>query len=300
MSDIFQSLLNIEGLEAQKDVSLARHTTWKVGGPAEFLVRANNTLSLGALLRRVTAEGVPLFVLGNGSNILVSDRGFEGIVIRLEGEFTSIDVSGEELKAGGGAPLSSLVGKASKASLEGLEFAAGIPGTVGGAVMTNAGAFAGSIAEVVREVKTLTPDGEEIRHTDIEDVYRSPLVPPEEIVTLARFRLKKGSAEQIRKTMDSVKARRMETQPWEMATVGSVFKNPPGDSAARIVEECGLKGKSIGGAKVSDTHANFIINDGTARASDIKKLIDLILGEVKSRFPIELDLEIQLVGFDKE
>lgn len=300
MSDIFRSLQSLKGVDAQKDVPLARHTTWKVGGPAEFLVQANDVSSLVALLKIVRAEEVPLFVLGKGSNILVSDRGLQGIAMRLGGEFTSIDVSGEALQAGGGAPLGSLVGKSLKASLEGFEFAVGIPGTVGGAVMTNAGAFSGSIAEVIGEVETLTLDGEQTRHTDIENAYRSPLVSREEIVTCARFRLKNGSADRIRNMMDSAKAKRKETQPWGKATAGSVFKNPPGDSAGRMIEECGLKGKSVGGARVSDTHANFIINDGTAKASDIKRLIDLIRGEVRVRFGLDLELEIQLVGFDKE
>lgn len=300
MSDIFRSLQSLKGVDAQKDVPLSRHTTWKVGGPAEFLVQANDVSSLVALLKIVRAEEVPLFVLGKGSNILVSDRGLQGIAMRLGGEFTSIDVSGEALQAGGGAPLGSLVGKSLKASLEGFEFAVGIPGTVGGAVMTNAGAFSGSIAEVIGEVETLTLDGEQTRHTDIENVYRSPLVSRGEIVTCARFRLKNGSADRIRNMMDSAKAKRKETQPWGKATAGSVFKNPPGDSAGRMIEECGLKGKSVGGARVSDTHANFIINDGTAKASDIKRLIDLIRGEVRVRFGLDLELEIQLVGFDKE
>ena len=300
MSDIFRSLQSLKGVDAQKDVPLARHTTWKVGGPAEFLVQANDVSSLVALLKIVRAEEVPLFVLGKGSNILVSDRGLQGIAMRLGGEFTSIDVSGEALQAGGGAPLGSLVGKSLKASLEGFEFAVGIPGTVGGAVMTNAGAFSGSIAEVIGEVETLTLDGEQTRHTDIENAYRSPLVSREEIVTCARFRLKNGSADRIRNMMDSAKAKRKETQPWGKSTAGSVFKNPTGDSAGRMIEECGLKGKSVGGARVSDTHANFIINDGTAKASDIKRLIDLIRGEVRVRFGLDLELEIQLVGFDKE
>jgi UDP-N-acetylmuramate dehydrogenase len=293
-------LQSLRGIDAQKDVLLAHHTNWKVGGPAELFVHANDVSSLGELLKIIRDEGLPLFILGNGSNILVSDSGLEGITMRLGGEFTSMSVNDKKLMAGGGAPLGYVVRTALKASLEGLEFAIGIPGTVGGSVMTNAGAFSGSIAEVVAEVETVAPNGEITRHSDIEDTYRAPLVPGNEIVTSAVFMLKSGPAVRIREIAESITERRKATQPWGMATAGSVFKNPPGDYAGRMIEECGLKGKSIGGARVSDMHANFITNDGTAKASDIKSLIDLARGEVKARFEIELELEIQLVGFDKE
>lgn len=300
MPDIIRSLKSLRGIETQTHVPLASYTTWKVGGPAEFLVQVNDVSSLVELLKIVRAEEMPLFVLGKGSNILVSDRGLQGITMRLGGEFTSVDVSGESLEAGGGAPLSSLVDRALNASLEGFEFAAGIPGTVGGAVITNAGAFSGSIADVTGEVETLTMDGKQERHTEIVNTYRSPLVSQREIVAFARFRLRRGSTDRIRNMMDSVKAKRRDTQPWGKATAGSVFKNPPGDSAGRMIEQCGLMGKSVGGATVSDTHANFIVNDRTASASDVTKLIDLIRSEVRARFGIDLELEIQLVGFDKE
>lgn len=300
LSHIFESLLNLKGLEVQRGVPLANHTTWKVGGPVELLVRANGVSSLDGLLEIARAEGIPLFVLGNGSNILVSDAGLKGIALRLGGELTSIEIKGEVLTACGGAPLGSLVENALKVSLKGVEFAFGIPGTVGGAVMTNAGAFSGSIAEVVDEVQTMNMDGEMMRHRDMSGEYRSPLVPRNEIVTRASFRLTQGSGEQIRKEMDSVRAKRKATQPWGMATAGSVFKNPAGDSAGRMIEECGLKGKSIGKARVSDTHANFIINDGGALASDIKELIDLMRREVRARFGLNLEQEITLVGFDEE
>ena len=300
MADIVRSLQSLRGIDAQKDAPLAHHTTWKVGGPAELLVHANDVSSLGVLLEIIREEELPLFVLGNGSNVLVSDRGLEGVTMRLGGEFNSISVNGEKLMAGGGAPLGLVVGKALKASLEGFEFAVGIPGTVGGSVMTNAGALSGSIAGVIAEVETVALNGEKTRHSDIEDSYRSRLVPGNDIVTGAVFLLKSGPADRIREIAESIMERRKTTQPWGMATAGSVFKNPPGDYAGRMIEECGLKGKRMGGARVSDTHANFITNDGTAKASDIKSLIDLVRGEVKARFGIELELEIQLVGFDKE
>lgn len=301
MADPLRSLLKISGSNVEREVPLSDYTTWKVGGPARFMVTARSFSALMELLRIVREENLPLFVLGNGSNILVSDGGIQGVVLRLLGDFQSISsIGGGIVKAGSGALMGAVVAKALRVSLSGLEFAFGIPGTAGGAVMTNAGAFGGSIAEVLSDVTTVTGEGEVRQYTSFWDLYRSPLVPTVEVVTGAEFQLAVDGAEKIRERVDSIRARRKREQPQGAFTAGSVFKNPPGESAGRLIEECGLKGKGIGGAKISGAHANFIINEEAATASDIKDLIDLARHEVEERFGIRLELEVQTVGFEEE
>ncbi|MBU4194034.1 MAG: UDP-N-acetylmuramate dehydrogenase [Actinobacteria bacterium] len=300
MPDPFQSLLGIGDATAQRDVPLANCTTWKVGGPAMFMMRAGSRRAVSELLQVTGDLGLPLLVLGRGSNILVSDRGFAGVVLRLEGGLATAGADGDVLKAGGGALLDSVVVEAYRSLLCGLEFVFGIPGTVGGAVMMNAGAFSRSTSDVLAEARTVAPGGDERHYEAFDGKYRQPLVPEGEIVTEVAFRLSAGSAKSIRERMDESRDRRKATQPWGVSTAGSVFKNPPGAHAGKLIDECGLKGRSVGGAMVSKKHANFIINQGGASARDIKELMDLVAGEVRSRFDVQLEPEVRLVGFEEE
>jgi len=298
LPDPFQSLQGIGDASAQRDVHLAEYTTWKVGGPARFMVRAGSVGDVREVLEVAGDLGLPLLVLGKGSNILVSDHGFDGVVLCLVGGLATVRVDGKLLVAGGGALLDMVATKACDSSLGGLEFMYGIPGTVGGAVMMNAGAYSQWTSEVLVEACTVTPAGGERRHQRFDGKYRQALVPEDEIVTEATFCLVRGSAGSIRDRMNEMRDLRRANQPLGMASAGSVFKNPPGDHAGRLIEHCGLSGRNVGGAVVSEKHANFIVNGGNATAIDIKKLIELVADEVWSRSGIKLEREVRLVGFE--
>lgn len=298
MPDPFQSLRGIGDATAQRDVPLAECTTWKVGGPARFMVRAGSVGAVGETIKVAGDLGLPLLVLGRGSNILVSDRGFDGVVLCLVGGLAMVRADGELMVAGGGALLESVVVEACDSSLGGLEFMFGIPGTVGGAVMMNAGAYSHWTAEVLTEVRTVTEDGGERSHQRFDAKYRQALVPESEIVTEATFHLAADSMESIRERMNETRDMRRANQPLGTASAGSVFKNPPGSHAGYLIEQCGLSGRSVGGAVVSEKHANFIVNRGDATAGDIKQLIGLVAGEVRSRSGIRLELEVKLIGFE--
>lgn len=295
-----ESLSRIEGLTLRRDVDLGRYTTWRVGGPAKVMAWSDSESSAAELLSVARETGLEIFVIGNGSNILVSDGGTSKLVLRLSGDLAKVEVDGAKVDSGAGALLSSVVAEAYRNGLSGLEFSFGIPGTVGGAVMMNAGAFSGSVSEVLLEVDTLTPDGRNRSYSEFADTYREPLVPGEDLVLRASFALEPDSQERVRVRMDEVRSRRREEQPWGMATAGSVFKNPEGVGAGELIDRCGLKGRAIGRARVSEKHANFIINEGGATAGDIKSLIEDVAAEVESRTGIVLETEVELLGFDEE
>jgi len=293
-------LENPAGITVHEHVPLAGCTTWKTGGLARYLIDVESLKALREALLYLREMRMRILALGNGSNVLIADAGFDGAVIRLRGRAAFTKVSGELLEAGAGAPLGVVALTAARASLGGLEFSCGIPGTVGGAVMTNAGASSGSTALVLAEARALTIDCEDVIFDVFEDVYRQPLVPPGHIVTSATFRLGHTSPESIKSLMSEARSKREATQPVGLASAGCVFKNPAGDSAGRLLEECGVKGASVGRASVSRVHANFIINNGGARADDIKKLMGLMALEVESRFAVRLEPEVRLIGFEEE
>lgn len=295
--DFALALDEIEGAKVISNVSLSGYTTWKVGGSARYLVWAKEYSAVVETLRLSCDYGTSILVLGNGSNMLVSDDGFDGVVMRLTDGMARSRIEGDVIKAGAGVLLNSLATEAFRSGLSGLEFAFGIPGTVGGAIMLNAGAFGGSVSDVVEAVTALSMEGEESYYVEFEPGYRKPLIPENEVVLEAEFELLQLERDVIKQRMDEVRKQRRESQPWGMATAGSVFENPPGDYAGRLIEECGLKGKKIGGARISEIHANFIINEGDATASDIMGLIELAREEVRDRFGIDLALEVELVGF---
>ena len=265
-------MYNLDKLQnIQKNVSLAPYITFKIGGPAKYFYEAKNSEDLIKAIKAAKKAGLPYFILGGGSNILVSDEGFDGLVIKLQA--TSYKLQATNIIADAGVLLSKLVSESVKAGLTGLEWAAGIPGTVGGAVRGNASAFKGSISNIVKNVRNY-----------------------EDIIFSVEIELKKGDREKSLKMIKEYLEHRKKNQPLEYPSAGCIFKNPAGQYAGYLIDQCGLKGEKIGGAMISKKHANFIINTGNAKAKGVKKLIDLCKEKVKEKFGIELKEEIEYLG----
>lgn len=260
--------------ELQPDVPLAPLTTIRVGGPADWLCRAASFRAVVDALAWARDEGVPVAVVGRGSNLLVSDEGFRGLVLRLVDRLTSISVRGTDVWCGGGASLPRAVQRAASHGLEGLEWGASIPGTVGGAVAMNAGAHAGELAHDLSWAVICGPDGR--RRVGVDDLdlgYRHSAVAPGEVVAAAGFALRRGDAEAIAARLAEFRAHRRATQPQGVRTFGSVFTNPPGESAGRLLEAAGCKGLVVGGARFSPVHANFIEASPGCRSADVLALM---------------------------
>lgn len=280
---------------------LARHTSYRIGGPAALFVTCHSYHALRRTMEILTREEVPWVVLGKGSNVLVADEGYEGAVVTLGSEFARFTLAedGSTITAGAAAMLPRLTNEALTRGLTGLEFAVGIPGTVGGAVSMNAGTREEWIGQRVRDVVTMRP-GAGIRHYFHDDVawgYRGTSLPHDEIVLEASFELAPALKTEVRERMERLLTRRRKSQPLGSATCGSIFKNPAGERAGALIEDCGLKGFSVGGAEVSSVHANFIVNKGTARARDVLEVIRHVHGKVKERHGIELQTEVKFLGF---
>ncbi|MZP43930.1 UDP-N-acetylmuramate dehydrogenase [Heliobacterium gestii] len=279
---------------------MSRHTTWRIGGPADLFVDPADESDLAGLVRRCREAGVPWLVVGIGSNLLVSDNGIRGVVIHLGRPFADKRVDDCRLTAGAGCTLPALARFAAQAALQGLEFASGIPASLGGAVAMNAGAHSGSMQDVVGWVDVMDEDGA-IRRYEREEMdfsYRhSRLQGEKAIVIRAGMELCRGDRESILRLMEEKLARRKKTQPLDWPNAGSVFLNPPGDlSAGRLIETAGLKGFTIGGAQVSEKHANFIVNRGGATAADVLALIEAVRNRVKATCGIELRSEVRVIG----
>jgi UDP-N-acetylmuramate dehydrogenase len=278
---------------------LAPLTTFRVGGPARVFLEVTSEDDLRSVAAARRASGVEVLVVGKGSNLLVSDEGFDGLVIRLGRTFRWSAHDGERLTAGAAMPLPALAGVALRHRLSGLEFSVAIPASVGGAVRMNAGAHGGEMADVVERVDLFVLDRGEpvsISGADAGFSYRRSSLPPTGVVVAATVRLVPGSAQAIRDRMQAGRDYRRRTQPLAEATCGSVFKNPEGDHAARIVDAAGLKGIAVGGARVSETHANFIVASPGTRAVDILALIRLVQARVLESAGVVLEPEVHLVG----
>lgn len=260
--------------ELERDAPLAPLTTIRVGGAADWLCRVASFRAVVAALAWARDEGVPVAVIGRGSNLLISDEGFHGLALRLVGRLTGISVRGEDLWCGGGASLPRAVQRAAASGLEGLEFGASIPGTAGGAVAMNAGAHSGELAQVLRWAVLCGPEGRRrVGLPELELGYRRSAVRPGEVVAAVGFGLHRGDAEAIAARLAEFRAHRRRTQPRGVRTFGSVFTNPEGDSAGRLLESTGCKGLAIGGARFSPVHANFIEAGPGARAADVLALM---------------------------
>lgn len=278
---------------------MSKYTTWKIGGPADALIVPENKLQLSNLIKLLHEEQIPWMMVGKGSNMLVSDKGVRGAVIKLGQELEQIAFTGTEVAAGGGASFVRLSIMAGKQGMTGLEFAGGIPGTVGGAVYMNAGAHGSDVSRIFKSAEIVLETGEMVTYTaeDMAFAYRHSILHDQRgIVAEAHFALKEGDRLEIAAAMAAFKDRRRKTQPLQQPCAGSVFRNPPGDHAARLVEAAGLKGLKVGGAEVSTLHANFIVNTGQATAEDVLTLMEHIKDTIALKFEIALVPEVFFVG----
>jgi UDP-N-acetylmuramate dehydrogenase len=282
--------------ELLRDEPLAPYTTLRIGGPAELLLLPADEAALVAACRLLRAAAVSCRVLGNGSNLLVPDEGVAGAVVRTQPACQWVRFGGEEVEAGAGYPVQRLLNDCARRGLTGLEGLSGVPGTVGGAVVMNAGTAAGETAGALRAVRLLLPDGtvaERAAEALGFGYRRSNLQDGEAIVLAARFRLRPGDAAAIRRDLAERARRRRATQPTELPSAGSIWTNPPGDHAGRLVEAAGCKGLRVGDAQVSPKHANFIVNLGAARAADVIALMAAVRRRVRAAFGVQLEPEVR-------
>ena len=277
---------------------MSKHTTFRIGGAAEVFA-APDARELPQLLAMAKGADVPVTVIGNGSNLLVGDRGIAGLVIEIGERMSEVRIEGTILVAGAGALLSKAAQAAAAAGLGGLEFAAGIPGSVGGAVVMNAGAYGGEMKDVLQSVKVLTEEGEllSLAAAELELGYRHSCVPERKyIVVEATMELSAKPEEEIRACMAELRAKRVEKQPLEYPSAGSTFKRPEGYFAGKLIMDAGLRGYTVGGAQVSEKHCGFVINKGGATAADVRQLMQDVHDRVKEQFDVELEPEVKLIG----
>ncbi|WP_053366111.1 UDP-N-acetylmuramate dehydrogenase [Bacillus sp. FJAT-27245] len=293
--------LELAGVGKVKELEpLSQHTTIKIGGPADIFVEPSSIENLLKTMEIVRQHGVPWRAIGRGSNLLVSDRGIEGVVIKLGSGLDRLEQNGTEITVGGGQSLVSLATSISRKGLTGLEFAGGIPGSVGGAVYMNAGAHGSDISKILKKAHILFEDGqiEWLSNEQLEYSYRTSILQKKRpgIVLEAVFQLETGNREAIVAELQKNKDYRKETQPWNFPCAGSIFRNPLPNYAGRLIEEAGLKGHSIGGAKISEMHGNFIVNTGTASAEDVLALIQHVKDTIFSLKGIRMETEVEIIG----
>lgn len=277
---------------------MSKHTTFRIGGAAEVFA-APDARELPQLLAMAKGADVPVTVIGNGSNLLVGDRGIAGLVIEIGERMSEVRIEGTILVAGAGALLSKAAQTAAAAGLGDLEFAAGIPGSVGGAVVMNAGAYGGEMKDVLQSVKVLTEEGEllSLAAAELELGYRHSCVPERKyIVVEATMELSAKPEEEIRACMAELRAKRVEKQPLEYPSAGSTFKRPEGYFAGKLIMDAGLRGYTVGGAQVSEKHCGFVINKGGATAADVRQLMQDVHDRVKEQFDVELEPEVKMIG----
>ena len=286
----------------ERDFPLARLTTVRTGGPGDFYSRPDSAGRLAELLAWADAEELAVGVVGSGSNLLIADVGFRGLVLKLDGALASIEQEGERLLCGGGARLPQASARAARAGLTGLEFGVNIPGTVGGAVKMNANAYGGDLAEVLEWVEIATPEGAERRApAELGFSYRRSNLGPLEVVTRASFALAQDEPEKVKATLAAMREQRRAAQPSGIKTFGSTFKNPEdpraeGKSAGVLLDEAGCRGLQVGGARFSEKHANFVENRGDATTADVIGLMAEGRRRVRQRFGVELEPEVQFLG----
>lgn len=290
-----------ESFNALVNEPMSAHTTLKLGGPADYMVFPRDGEEIAAMFREAAENGVPVTVIGHGSNLLVLDGGIRGLVICIGKNMRKITREGNILKAQAGAMLGSVALEAAEAGLTGLEFASGIPGTVGGGVTMNAGAYDGEMAQVVTEVRGIRPDGTAVclSREEMDFSYRHSVAQEKGfIVTEVTFELKPGDPAIIRARMSELNAKRSEKQPLDLPSAGSTFKRPEGYYAAALIDQCGLKGYSIGGARVSEKHAGFLVNTGTS-SRDFLNLMKKVQAIVEERAGVRLEPEIRITGTEE-
>ena len=278
---------------------MARHTTFRIGGPADYFVELGSIEQIRAAIQVCREENLPWFVLGRGSNLLVSDKGYRGVILSIYKDFQKTDIQGETVTVQACVLLTTLSGKVLDASLTGLEFASGIPGTVGGAVVMNAGAYGGEMKDIVRKVTVLDQDGvvRTLTCGEMQFGYRTSLAKKKGYIVLgAELTLKQGEKEKIREEMQTLKAKRIEKQPLEFPSAGSTFKRPEGYFAGKLIMDAGLRGAAVGGAQVSEKHCGFVVNTGNATAADVRELMRQVQGKVQEQFGVHLEPEVRFLG----
>ncbi|MDT8900555.1 UDP-N-acetylmuramate dehydrogenase [Anaeroselena agilis] len=301
LKDDFSTQLQniISGPRLLLDEPMSKHTTFRIGGPADYLVLPASAREVAAVLILARECGIPVTILGNGSNVLVRDKGIRGLVLKFDVTMGSIRHNGATVKAGAGASLGDVARYAAAQGLTGLEFAVGIPGSIGGAVFMNAGAYEGEIGCFVSAVTAVCPDGrlQRFAHADIRFGYRDSIFQHNGcIICEVELALTAGDDAAIDRKMNDYTSRREAKQPIEMPSAGSTFKRPPGYFAGTLIEQAGLKGYKIGGAQVSGKHAGFIVNAGGATAADVLALIKEVQRKVQDRFGVRLQPEVRIFG----
>jgi len=300
-NSLFETIEKNTLAEVAINEPLSKHTTYGIGGPAEIMVFPENKTDLIQIIRTARKMNQPVSILGSGSNILISDNGIKGVVISLKNTLKLIEIENQKLYAECGSMLGRIVKQAVKHNLIGLENLNGVPGTLGGALVMNAGAWGGEISENLVQVELIDEDGKlrYLQKNEINFSYRQSSFNKKDILLSAEFLLKKADKEIINKNFVEAQTGRKSTQPLNKRSAGSLFKNPKGHSAGKLIDEAGLKGFSVGQAKISDKHANFFINEGNASSKDMLQLIKKAHQTVKEKFNINLELEVKLMGFNK-
>lgn len=303
MNDFFERLRLAAGDgRVKKDEMMSGHTTFRVGGPASYFVSPDGDEALKNVLLLCQEEQMPYYILGNGSNLLVSDRGYDGVMILMGESFSEIRVEEPcEITAGAGALLSRIAKEAMERSLTGFEFAAGIPGTLGGAAVMNAGAYDGEMKDVLKSVRVMEKSGRILTLTrdELDLGYRHSCIPEREYTVLsAVISLKKGDKEKIQEKMAELAKKRRDKQPLEYPSAGSTFKRPAGYFAGKLIDDAGMRGCREGGAQVSEKHCGFVINRGDATAEDIRSLCRIVQRKVKETSGVDLETEVRMIGWE--
>ena len=297
-----EKISGITGLKVKVAEPLARYTTIKIGGPADYFIEVESRSALVRLLPLLNEHRIPFCLLGNGSNVLISDQGVRGAVLHLAGEFKRVEWHEEEeivrADVGAACALTQLVRQAARRGCGGLEFAEGIPGSVGGALIMNAGAYGSEFEKIIERVEGVTQAGEAIHFSrdELTFTYRDSHLPPGTIVTQVGMRLQPEPPEQVSSKVRALVTRRKSSQPSGYPNSGSMFRNPPGDFAGRLIEAAGLKGKRVGQSRISERHANFIVNLGGGKATEVRELMELARAEVRRQSGVELMPEVRLLG----
>lgn len=278
---------------------MEKHTTFRIGGPADYFVMPSDVTDVKAVIELCEQEKVPYYVVGNGSNLLVGDKGFRGVIIQIAGNMNQLQADGEVITAQAGCSLAQIAGKALDEELAGFEFAAGIPGTLGGAVRMNAGAYGGEIKDVLESAVVLTKEGKvmELSANEMEFGYRTSIIERTGWTILGgKIRLHKGKREEIKAVMDDLREKRVSKQPLEYPSAGSTFKRPKGYFAGKLIQDAGLRGFRVGGACVSEKHSGFVINIDHATADDVVSLMEQVDKKVRAQFGVGLEPEVRRIG----
>lgn len=299
MKQIYETLCGICGAaHVLVREPMSRHTTFRTGGPADLLVQPEAE-QIAPILEVCRNEEIPWTVIGNGSNLLVGDGGIRGVVLEIGKQMSDVVIEGTVITAGAGAMLSSIASRAAAADLTGMEFASGIPGSLGGAVVMNAGAYGGEMKDILQKVIVLTPDGtvQTLSVEELELSYRHSIIPEKGyLVISAVLKLQPGSADEIQSIMDDLKEKRVSKQPLEYPSAGSTFKRPEGYFAGKLIQDAGLRGFRVGGAQVSEKHCGFIINRDQATSTDICQLMQQVSEIVYEKFGVRLEPEVKKIG----